>query len=1132
MARERTAASGDYLARSVSDSQGGELAKLVKEHDWSETPVGPIETWPQSLRTVVNILLTSRYPMWMGWGNDLTFLYNDAYRPTLGIKHPWALGSPASKVWAEIWRDIMPRIESVLSAGQATYDQGLLLFLERSGFPEETYHTFSYSPLHDDRGQLNGMLCVVTEETDRVISERRMTTLRLLSGALASSNSEAEVLAALQQQLGQNPYDLPFTVTYLFDREGRARLACSTGASNNGQVVAPPFIEAGDDFPWPATEIFGGVRTRLIKALDDRDRFPALPSGAWDKAPNEALVVPITQAQETPAGFLAVGVNPFRRLDPEYSGFVELIAGQVAAALANARAYEEERRRAEELAKVDRAKTLFFSNVSHEFRTPLTLMLGPVEELISKPDGSVPHEDREALNLVYRNGRRLQRLVNTLLDFSRIEAGRAQASYAPTELATLTTGFASPFRSAMERAGLQYIVDCKPLPGPMYVDQEMWEKIVLNLISNAFKYTLNGSVVVSLRDASGSAEFSVRDTGIGIPAAELPRVFERFHRVEGTGGRTHEGTGIGLALVRELVQLHGGSVSVESEAGRGSSFTVLIPFGSAHLPPDRIQSGQPPSSAGSHADAYVEEALRWLPEGGNTASQHSANASSLATDERENRVGTSRVLVADDNADMREYVTRLLAPRYEVVSTRTGDEAFALAMADPPDLVLTDVMMPGLDGFSLLRELRAHERTKTLPIILLSARAGEESRIEGLDAGADDYIAKPFTARELSARVDAHLSLARMRREADKARRLSEARLGLALNAPGILSWEWNPKQDELSTIGDLQHIFVSELRTIEDALRFIHPEDAPEHRAKLERVAKEGGSYHSEYRVRQAHRGGATAWLEERAVGILDENGCVHRVLGVVVDVTEHKMAQEELRRKNEELTKANQELEEFAYVASHDLQEPLRMVNIYSQLLLRRDGLRNDTAAGQYAEFVQKGVLRMEELINDLLVYSRVIHSDHDEAHMASLDRCLSEAISVLHGRIEETGAQMVSGPLTQVIGDEKQLTLVFQNLLSNALKYRRDDVKPRVEIWTESRGGECVVNVRDNGIGFSPEYAERIFGLFKRLHKDAYPGTGLGLAICRRIIERYGGKIWGTSEGEGLGATFAFSLSEPNI
>jgi light-regulated signal transduction histidine kinase (bacteriophytochrome) len=291
------------------------------------------------------------------------------------------------------------------------------------------------------------------------------------------------------------------------------------------------------------------------------------------------------------------------------------------------------------------------------------------------------------------------------------------------------------------------------------------------------------------------------------------------------------------------------------------------------------------------------------------------------------------------------------------------------------------------------------------------------------------------------------------------------------------------------------------------------------------------GGSYNSEYRIRRPDNG-ATTWLEERGVALLDDCGDVHRVLGVVVNVTDRKVAEEELRHKNEALTKANHELEEFAYVASHDLQEPLRMVNIYSELLLRREGLRNDTVASQYAEFVHKGVSRMEELISDLLLYSRVIHSDQDEPQTARLDHSLTEAISVMQVRIEETRAEIIYGSLPEVLGDEKQLALVFQNLLSNALKYRREDVRPIIEIWTESRAGESIISVRDNGIGFSPAHAERIFGLFKRLHKDTYPGTGLGLAICRRIIERHGGSIWGTSKGEGLGATFMFSLPTPQV
>jgi K+-sensing histidine kinase KdpD len=467
----------------------------IRELDWSKTPLGPVQGWPQSLRTVVNIVLSSRYAMWMAWGPELTMFYNDAYRPTLGIKHPWALGRRADEVWSEIWPDIGPLIDTVLATGNATYYEGLLLILQRSGFPEETYHTFSYSPLTDDSGRINGMLCVVTEETDRLIGERRVATLRDVAAALASANTEDEVLLALNDQLSRNKKDLPFTLTYLFGEEGEARLAALSGISE-GHPLAPGRIERGSDFPWPAHQSLLHPSTRLIDLAEQR-KMACLPQGDWNKPPEQAAIVPIRQqGQERPAGFVVIGANPYRRYDTAYSGFIDLLTGQIAAGLGNARAYEAERRRAEGLAEIDRAKTTFFSNVSHELRTPLTLMLSPVEELLSNSGKHAP-EDLELLDLVHRNGLRLQKLVNTLLDFSRIEAGRIQAEYEPSDLGGLTEDLASNFRSAMDRAGLAFRIDCKPLPEPVYIDRDMWEKVVLNLLSNALKFTFMGGVTVS-----------------------------------------------------------------------------------------------------------------------------------------------------------------------------------------------------------------------------------------------------------------------------------------------------------------------------------------------------------------------------------------------------------------------------------------------------------------------------------------------------------------------------------------------------------------------------------------------------------------------------------------------------------
>ena len=271
---------------------------------------------------------------------------------------------------------------------------------------------------------------------------------------------------------------------------------------------------------------------------------------------------------------------------------------------------ETEKRRADMLAALDRAKTDFFSNVSHEFRTPLTLMLGPIDEALAEPGAAL---QGESLETVQRNALRLLKLVNTLLDFSRMEAGRVRASFEPVDLAVLTADLASAFRSAMERGGLRFDVDCPPLAEPVYVDHDMWEKIVLNLISNAFKFTFAGNITVSLRQLDGAARLTVSDTGVGIPQAELPLLFERFHRIEGQRSRTHEGSGIGLALVQELVKLHAGSITVASELDRGTTFTVSVPLGNAHLPSDRLAASVLPSTSVG-PEAFVQEALRWLPD--------------------------------------------------------------------------------------------------------------------------------------------------------------------------------------------------------------------------------------------------------------------------------------------------------------------------------------------------------------------------------------------------------------------------------------------------------------------------------------------------------------------------------------
>ncbi|MEU7655931.1 SpoIIE family protein phosphatase [Micromonospora taraxaci] len=738
----------------------GEVGRDLAKVDWASTPLGDPALWPQSLRTAVSILLSSRFPMWMAWGPELTFFCNAAYRrDTLGRKYPWALGRPASEVWAEIWPDIGPRIDRVLTTGVATWDTALLLFLERSGYREESYHTFSYSPLRNDDNALIGMLCVVSEDTDRVVGERRMTTLRDLGSDPSVVRTEEEMVTFAGRQLGRNDLDLPFTAIYLLDGDGSARLAAAAGITA-GHSAAPSTILAHESTPvWPVAALARG-ESPLVPL--DGAPFGDLPTGAWSQPPTQALLVPLLQQGDTPYGFLVAGLNRYRPLDDGYRGFVELAAGHVAAGIASARSYQAQQQRAEELAEIDRAKTAFFSNISHEFRTPLTLIMGPLDELRSRL-GDTDEGVREELQVMHRNGLRLGKLVNALLDFSRIEAGRMQAHYEPVDLAAVTADLASVFRSAVERAGLTFEVDCPPLPEPVYIDRGMWEKIILNLLSNALKFTFDGAIRVRLRAEHGRAVVTVVDTGIGVPAEEMPRLFERFHRIDNARSRSNEGSGIGLALVRELVGLQGGDVSADSTIGQGTTFTIGLPFGSGHLPPGTVASGGK-HDVSAAAEPFVEEALRWLPQEPSAGTPTEVAGPSGWETTTDARPGSARILVADDNADMREYLSRLLlAAGYRVEAVNDGHQALQAARASQPDLVVSDVMMPGLDGLQLVAALRAEPRTAGTPVLLLSARAGQEASIEGLEAGADDYLVKPFAAAELLARVRTNVTLARLR---------------------------------------------------------------------------------------------------------------------------------------------------------------------------------------------------------------------------------------------------------------------------------------------------------------------------------------------------------------------------------
>jgi PAS domain S-box-containing protein len=1641
---------------------GGEMEELIDSLDWSKTPIGPRETWSPALKTMVRILLANRFPMLLWWGPEYISIYNDAYIPILGKKHPWGLGKPVRECWSEIWDVLKPLIDAPYNGGPATWSEDIELYINRSDFTEETHFTIAYSPVPDETAErgIGGVLATVHEVTAKVLGQRRGAALReLASGVEAKTAEEACVNAAAK--LVPHGKDIPFALLYLAGEDGTATLAAAAGVEN-AAGIAPGSVRLSDESAfWPLQEARASGQMQIVPLPSD---LMAIPKGPWPEPPNRAAVLPIrSHLSHQFSGFLVAGLSPKLRLDESYTDFLKLVTSQVATTIATARAYGEERRRADALAEIDRAKTAFFSNVSHEFRTPLTLMLGPLEEVLQE-EGQLAPSHRERIAIAHRSSLRLLKLVNSLLDFSRIEAGRMRASYARTDLAGVTRDLASNFRSAVEGAGLAFVVNCLPLPEPVYVDFEMWEKIVLNLLSNAFKYTFDGGITITLEAAGHDVVLSVSDTGTGIPEAELPQIFNRFHRVEGARGRSYEGTGIGLALVQELVRMHGGAVTVESEVGKGSTFFVRLPSGSNHLPPDRVTTVARESLTSVRAEAYVGEALGSLP-----AIDHLASATlSEIPDRPLSEDGAAvvspperkpRVLLAEDNADMRNYIVRLAGSRMQVTAVRNGQEALASALKDPPDLVISDVMMPELDGFGLLRQLRSDPRTSAIPVILLSARAGEESRIEGAIAGADDYLVKPFSAGELLARVTSHLKLARVRREAvatmrrlqeistrligaggfesllqeimdaaaaivgadlgmlhladgdalrivaqaghqqpfldffadagaresagrealkrgervvvedvessplfagspslavlraarvrsslatplfsrhgkllgilttqwktphvpdeadlwrldllvrqaadliessanAEALRASEERLTMAIEAAGMGTWDvdlrtgmgrssrrhfeilgYQPSPDRAATLemwrsrvhpDDLEDFqralrkakapgerYVSRHRiiradsgevrwveefgrcmyspqgeaqtlvgisfdtteraraaesslllgaivdssddaiiskdldgvvtswnkaaerlfgyTAEEAIgqtvaallipadrqdeepgilrrlrrgervdhfetvrrrkdgtlldisltispvkddqgrvigaskvarditdrkeaeaqirkseqrframvtassdavyqmngdwtqmrflvgrkfvadtvepsdtwleKYILPEDqvemtqaikeavrsksvfALEHRIirvdgtpgwsfsravpilnvageltewfgtasdvtdlknaekalqeseeRLRQLAEIGpqivwlsgprgdfefvnrrwiefsgldleatrdpaqmaGRMHPEDRLfehwnqaiaagtpfeleaRLRGRDGEFRWFMMRSVPVRDEQGQIQRWFGTSTDIHENKLLQLELRR-------ANQDLEQFAYSASHDLQEPLRSVKIFSELMSTQYRQRLDGQALEFLNYIGEGASRMEALVRDLLAYTQTARADAPPEPVDA-NSAFEAAVANLAGAIDESGATISCDPLPRVRVHATQLQQLFQNLIGNAIKYRRPGVPPVVQTTTRQEGGDWIFSVKDNGIGIEQEFKEQIFGLFKRLHtRDEYAGTGIGLALCQRIVERHHGRIWVESE-PGQGSTFFFAL-----
>jgi signal transduction histidine kinase/DNA-binding response OmpR family regulator len=716
----------------AGSSHGSSMRAVYDQVDWSATPLGPRDTWPALLRLLVDLCLDSEFGVQISWGPDLLVLYNDAYVPLLGAdKHPWALGRPASEVGPQLWPASEEHLREVMQTGRAYHSEDQRLIINRHGYPEEAYFTFSVSAIRDVDGKIVGLFNVITETTQHLLYERRLQVLRRLGAvSITADDSLPSTCRAAVEVIGKTRESVPFAAVYLRDLPSEGPGPRRTAGYGFDETAATS-CDLVDPTPsdGPVLEVLEHGSTVLASGL--RERYPGVfaagPLGPL--TPDQAFVLPmVLLGRREPIGALVLGINPYWRPDEAYTAFASMAARQLGVMITDAVSYQNERRRQQALEELDRARTEFFQNVTHELRAPLTMLLTPLQDILDEPGVVLPAAARDTVETSVRAGDRLHRVVDALLDISRAESGPLIPDREDIDLASLTADVVDGFRPAAEdRLTLRLDLPVEPLRA--YVDRTMWTTIVSNLINNAVKYTPEGEVSVSLSGDESQVVLTVADTGVGIPHDEQARIFDRFHRV---AGDQRPGSGIGLALVADMTSAHGGSVEVASELGQGSQFVVRLPR----------------YNGSSVAASLIEAAGAPLPEDEASADR-------------------PRLLIIEDEPDLRDYLTRIFTKDgYAVEAAADAESALVWLQENadnPPDMVITDVMLPGQSGLDLLAAIRNDQGVARLPVVVLTARADADSAVQAFAAGADDFVPKPFNSAELLARVRAHYQMNQLR---------------------------------------------------------------------------------------------------------------------------------------------------------------------------------------------------------------------------------------------------------------------------------------------------------------------------------------------------------------------------------
>ncbi len=725
---------------------------------------------------------------------DDLFIYC-SYKDAASVEPPFQLADLASTVWETRDVQVIQNLETDSEILEASQRHAFLRAGIRSSLVVPLVcqqELMAVLALHQSRyprvwqNDEVQMLVTVADQAALALSQahtyeqmqalaKREALVNTITTTIRSSLDPQDIFAAITQQLGQALHADGCALSLWTEEDEFVQCVGLHDASHaEGEGSSDPLDLIGrHSLPQSLVPIEGNpVLQRLLLTqapvvIDDLNQHPEM--GVPDlplRSPARALlVVPLLSDGKIIGSISLRQVQQSRRWIPEEIGLAQAVAVQAAIAVQQSRLYQKTRQQAEQLLELDRQKNEFFQNISHEFRTPLTLTLGPLESAVTQKQGLTHEQSVIAL----RNSRRLLRLVNQLLDLQRLDAGRMQPSFRPCNLKDFVIQVVDSFRSYCEKKEIHLITHLEECAS-IYLDLEKFDKVLYNLLSNAMKFTpAGGKITVAVHKAGDHCLLKIQDTGIGIREDQIPHLFERFRQADGSTNRSYEGSGLGLALVKELVELHGGQVSVESIYGQGTTFTLWLQSGISHLPSNQVieipAEIEHSRAAVELADVDVERDTQEL-EIADSLTLPTTNpfiqGVSLPEEQgySSEKKPPAKVLVVDDNTDMRNFIASILQQAgYEVMLARNGAEGFQVAKQHRPQLIVTDLMMPLVSGLEMIQMIRQQADLRGTPIVLVTAKADEETRIEGVEKGADGYLSKPFNARELLAEVRNLLAL-------------------------------------------------------------------------------------------------------------------------------------------------------------------------------------------------------------------------------------------------------------------------------------------------------------------------------------------------------------------------------------